>query len=269
MTLLSHPEIVAFLASRPNHGVPLKRFFDAAKLTNWSQLLALTRPQAAQARDSMRERYAGASVFHAVSAARALFRYLADRGTVTANVLDGVRVDGAVSPIPLDNVLQPGQDEKILAAVKGPHAARDYAVLAAILDHGFRASELANLTWENIYQEPDGRHTVTFIGKKGKPARMRMKPRTMEAVAKLGLPRSGPFIPKKGTTPLTRLDIWAIVKRWGKAIGSPVTPHGLRATYISNVYARTKDVRKAQKMARHGDLSSTERYLRHEVLDED
>ncbi|MFA6094151.1 MAG: tyrosine-type recombinase/integrase [Elusimicrobiota bacterium] len=267
--LFSHPEVATFIASHPHHVGHLKRFCAAAELATWDQLLSLDRQQGAKARDAMRSSFSGPTVYHAVSAARALLRHLADRGVVATNVLDSVRTAGSVSPIPIFNVLQPGQDEKLLAAVKGSHAARDLAVLAVLLDHGLRATELAMLTWDRLYQEPDGRWTMTFIGKGGKPARMRVKPRTMDLVLKLGGSRTGPFIPKVPGVALTRQDIWSIVRRWAKVIGSPVTPHGLRATFISGVLARTGDLRKAQKMARHGSLLSTERYLRHEVLDDD
>ena len=272
MGVLYHPEGALFLSTLPNHGGPIKRFLKASGVQTWEELVGLTRPRAAQARDSLMESYKPASVQHAVSAARSLMRFFADRGKVEVNVMADLKTKGT-SQVPLWNVLQVGEEEKILAAVRGAHRKRDRAVLLMLIDHGLRASELCKLRWSDLFREPTGRYVMTTVGKSGKPFRMRLSERSVAAALEWSGQAHGAkdlfvFRGDVALASLTRQDVWAIVRRWAKAIGSRVTPHGLRATFISRTLARTGDMEKTRRLARHESAATTGRYARWEVLDD-
>lgn len=282
-TLLAHEEISAFLATRPNHGIPLQRFFAAAGVTSWEKVVGLRRRDGVLAIEKLRR--AGcmpSTVGHAVGAARALYRYLADVETVEVNPLADVKVDSK-SQVPMWNVLSPEQTDKILGAIDGKNAARDRAVVAAILDHGFRASELCGIKWGDIRTETGERRLLTIKGKLGKEYRLYLKPRTVdlafEWLREIGLitehhgrmvnqirPESA-FVPGRDLRPLDRFQVYEIVKRWTAAVGAKASPHGLRATFVSLIIKDTHDIEKARQLARHDSISTTQRYHRYTILE--
>jgi integrase len=198
------------------------------------------------------------------------------REVIPKNPLDGVRVQ-MKKEIPLWNVLHEGQEEKMIkAAVNG----RDRAVLLALLQHGPRASELAAWTWADVRDE-GGRFTITWIGKNRKPLVKRLKTRTVDAArewcATLGIEALPgmkiPLIPTRGhgiNAPIHALDrweIWSIVTSTAKAAKLKVTPHGLRATYISRLI-KEQGIEAARQAVGHDDIDTTQRYSRWAVLDD-
>lgn len=212
------------------------------------------------------------TVGHAVGAARALYRYLADVETVEVNPLADVKVDSK-SQVPMWNVLSPGQTDKILGAIDGKNAVRDRAVVAAILDHGFRASELCALRWGDVQRDGD-RYMLTVKGKFGKEYRLWLKDRTRKLALEWARShgdhendRTAPFIAASADGPLDRFQVYEIVKRWTKAVGAKASPHGLRATFVSLIIKDSHDIEKARQLARHDSISTTQRYHRYTILE--
>lgn len=177
-----------------------------------------------------------------------------------------IKMGGARANVPEWNVLQHDEVLKLELALK--QHPMELAIFRALVLSGLRASELCALRWENLRVE--GEHTsATFIGKGGKLAHVQMHPKVLEAAGqwygKTGGPaRVGPFIALdrgKGT-PLTRQRLNHLIVRWTKrVVGHKVTPHGLRATYISRAIEQF-GIEKASKLARHSDIKMTQRYGR-------
>ena len=164
---------------------------------------------------------------------------------------------------PAWNVLNPGEHGCLL---EGVDSLRDRAILIALCLQGWRASELCALKWGDLTAQADGSVIASFIGKQGKPARQYVFPQVIDAArawAGEGLPRaSAPFIAKdEAGHRLTRFDVYHVVKAREAAVGHKITPHGLRATYISEVIAKV-GIERARQLARHESISTTQRYSR-------
>lgn len=271
MRIDDHKELHEFVQLHPSFSIAFQRFLDHVDAPTLPKLLALTPPGAALAVEAMREaQYQPASIQVACSSARVFFRRLVAKGLVPSNPLSEIRVKGGQN-IPVWNVLQASEIEKLVEAPTGRHRLRDRAVILALVEHGFRASELCAIRWEQVIKEPDGRLVATVLGKGKKEARMRLKPRTVEAALawSKSTRSSRPFIPMElDGTPLDRFEVHAIITTWAKSIGSKVTPHGVRATFISDVISR-KGIETARKLARHASIGTTVRYSRWEVLDDE
>lgn len=270
---LAHARIEKFCADRPDLKHALLRFLDGVKkhekVTTWKQLLALKPMQAErlQLKMTREDGYAVASVKAAFSAARSFYRELLLEELLAVNPLREVKVVGGRN-IPSWNVLpQDGGAERLLQTIHGTFAARDRAVIAALLDHGFRAATLCSMSWGKVSERPDGTAVISFATKRGKQLTMKLKPRTVALLKAWAGPKrmetSHPLICRKakGVDPLTRFVVYRIVKRWTAKLGLQVTPHGLRATFISDVIRR-KGIEAARQLAGHSNIETTVGYSR-------
>jgi integrase len=164
------------------------------------------------------------------------------------------------------NVLRGDEDKRLLAAATS-HLAT--VVITALLQHGMRASELCRISWTDVRQIGTALE-VSWMGKGAKTISKRLKPRTAEMAAawcvKLGAKgvpgEKLPLIPADSTLrALTRFEVWEIVTTSAKAAKLRVTPHGLRATYISRIIA-SDGIEAARQMVGHDDIGTTQRYSR-------
>lgn len=180
-----------------------------------------------------------------------------------------IRMGGVRANVPEWNVLQKSEVAKLEAALS--HYPRDLAIFRALVMQGWRASELCKLTWEDLRQGDSGATYALFIGKGSKEARVVIHPKVLEAAQVWkGKKRTGPFIgrDRKGT-PLTRQYLNRLVTQWTKkTVGHKVTPHGLRATFISRA-SEQFGIEKASQLARHSDINLTKRYTRWALKDTD
>ena len=166
--------------------------------------------------------------------------------------------------VPEWNVLHPGelaQLEKVLKA----HPL-DRLIVLALTMQGWRVSELCTLKWSDLTVDASGDTIASFIGKGGKPARQMVQPEVLKAAKTWAGPAGkGAFV----LGGFSRFDVHYIVTKWTKKVlGRRVTPHGLRATYISGVIAR-KGIEAARQLARHSDIKTTQRYSRWAVVKDD
>lgn len=187
-------------------------------------------------------------------------------------------------------VLDDFQSKQLLKAIdttplKGK---RDYAMVSLMLRCGLRREEICNLNIGNFKMK--SHHHVVDIedGKGGKPATVKLPPDVWGYVdeymqelqrryprqdARLDAPlfisfRKGdkPSMKKDATGKLVeqRIDIKGIeivVKALSEAIGVPkLTPHGLRATFITLAMEHDATLEQTQYAARHKDPRTTERY---------
>lgn len=214
----------------------------------------------------MEREHAPATVAHTVAALRAFWRYL--------RTLDRAFVDPTkefrskkYDNVPTWNVLKEGEAAKMLEEISAP---RDRAVFMALVLQGWRASELCKLTWKNVRQEKDGRWVVEWKGKRGKFRIQGLQDAVLEAARAVGgkVAPNEPFIPRANGKPLTRGIVYGIIAKWAKVFGTKLSPHGLRATYISSVISR-KGIEAARQLAGHESLSTTQRYSRWQVTSDD
>ena len=173
-----------------------------------------------------------------------------------------IRMGGVRANVPEWNVLQKSEVARLEAALE--HHPMELAIFLALVLQGWRASELCALRWEDLKVGDSGFSFASFIGKGSKLARVIVHPKVLEAARKWkGKNETGPFVGRDTRgTPLTRQFVTRVITKWAKKVlGHKVTPHGLRATFISAAIEQF-GIEKASQLARHTDINLTKRYSR-------
>ncbi len=175
-------------------------------------------------------------------------------------------------------------DEKRLSVL------RDRALLVTLADSGLRVFEACGLRRSQL-NSPEGR--VNVIGKGDKEAQVRLSSRALRAIRAYLEARAaidGAQKRELGTLPLFARHDWAsrgktlpmttrsaerVIDRWVKAVlGSDavgtITPHSFRHYFVTVVIRGSGgDFQVAQKLARHANIATTQRYahISDEALD--
>ena len=209
---------------------------------------------------ALAKKYKAASTRHTFDVAHHV--WAAELGTKKGSPFEDVEVPSTRGNVPEWNVLHPGELKKLEKTVRFP---LDRLVILALALQGWRVSELCSLKWSDLTVDKDGDTIASFIGKGGKHARQMVQPEVLKA-AKAWAGGDESSLVLGG---YSRFDVHYIVTKWTKKLlGRRVTPHGLRATYISDVIAR-KGIEAARQLARHADIKTTQRYSRWVVVKDD
>jgi len=208
-----------------------------------------------------------ATVKHTVSVARSFYAHLRAEDTSVVDPTTGFKTPPIGDNVPSWNVLHPGDPAEVLALIEDPH---DRAVFLALLLQGWRCSELCALTWGQVRKEQDNRWVVEWRGKRGKQRVQGLQPMVLEAVRALGgtVKPNAPLLITRSGKPWTRNTVYAVITRYAKLAGKHLSPHGLRATYISSVISR-KGIEAARQLAGHSSLATTQRYSRWQITRDD
>ena len=175
------------------------------------------------------------------------------------------RIPQVLSPDAVDQLLrapQPG-DRFFL---------RDRALLETLYATGCRASEVVGLKVADLYLD------AGFCKCFGKGSKQRVVPLGRPAIAALReylgavgggpsatgsitLPAEHVFATKSGR-PLTRIYLWAIVKKYGRRAGLPaaVSPHTLRHSFATHLLCGGADLRTVQELLGHASIRTTQHY---------
>jgi integrase/recombinase XerD len=145
---------------------------------------------------------------------------------------------------------------------------RDRAMLETLYATGCRASEVVNLKLADVYLDS------AFLRCFGKGSKQRVVPLGKHAVDALrayigGASDAGGrsteadvvFVSKSGR-PLTRIHMWALVKKYCKRAGLPstVSPHTLRHSFATHLLTGGADLRSVQEMLGHASIQTTQIY---------
>jgi site-specific recombinase XerD len=149
----------------------------------------------------------------------------------------------------------------------GPAGSRDVAILALLYGLGLRRSEAVGLQLADL--RSDG---VRVAGKGG---REDLVPLTrgirnlLAPYARLRGRTPGPFLCPISRSdrlllrPLSGSGVYALLRARAAALGlKRFTPHDLRRSFVSQLLERGVSLREVQKLARHAQVTTTERYDR-------
>jgi integrase/recombinase XerD len=173
----------------------------------------------------------------------------------------------------IPQVLPPNAVEELLNA---PQAGdrfylRDRALLETLYATGCRASEVVGLKLADVYLD------AAFCRCFGKGSKQRVVPLGRPAIAALRAyldegrgqesgvrsQRSSDllFVSKSGR-PLTRIFLWALVKKYCKRAGLPhtVSPHTLRHSFATHLLSGGADLRTVQELLGHASIQTTQHY---------
>jgi integrase/recombinase XerD len=186
---------------------------------------------------------------------------------------DAAAVDLLGSPKLWERVPQVLSPNAVDELLKAPEAGdrfylRDRALLETLYATGCRASEVVGLKRNDLYLD------AGFCKCFGKGSKQRVVPLGRPAVAALqqylaegrNVPHSdtGPahvFTSKSGR-PLTRIVLWALVKKYCLRAGLPhtVSPHTLRHSFATHLLSGGADLRTVQELLGHASIQTTQHY---------
>lgn len=225
------------------------------------------------------------SIARTLSAWRGLFRWLAERGEVTSNPVDGVKPPKRGKPLP--KALSPDDAVRLVAAPRPGRDAGaamqrcDRAMFELLYSSGLRVSELTGLDARYV---KDGGYAsagwldadaaeVLVTGKGGKQRSVPVGAPAMQALAdwlavREPIARSAPgdgrhalFLTAHGSRMSPRA-VQRRIKAHAQALGIPadVHPHMLRHSFASHVLQSSGDLRAVQEMLGHASIAATQVY---------
>lgn len=228
-------------------------------------------------KDLERRKLSAASIRRKLAAVSSLFGFLCERNAVTNNPADGVSRPKTGANEGKTPALSDVQARALLAAPGSDtwQARRDASMLAVLLYHGLRASELCTLRIED-YAERRGLRTLSIQGKGGKIRFIPVHPRAVATVATYldscehaHQPKAPLFVSsRKGAAdaplrPMARQRVRELIARYASPAGLPanlIRPHALRATAATNALERGADIARVQDWLGHANPATTRLY---------
>lgn len=213
-------------------------------------------------------RLAPESVYLAIAALRAFYRYAAAERLVPENVAAQLSLPRRWKRLP--KALSAEEMELLLRPPPQPDAAAlcDLAILELAYGSGLRRAELCALRLEQLHLDAG---FVTVVGKGNKERIVPLGGRARAALARyLGAARPGlvrphspanVFLSARGR-PLAPALLWHRIRRRAQLAGltRPVTPHMLRHSFATHLLEGGADLRVIQELLGHASLGTTEVY---------
>ncbi len=206
-----------------------------------------------------------ATVGRVISTIRVFFQFLTELGECRVNPARVLHTPKRPKKLPV--YLTATEAHDIMSAPDPDHqdAARDRTILLLLIMTGMRLSELVGLDLESVDFE---RNTVKVFGK-GRKERLiplnasarRMlqewvagRPASREGCRALFLSRHGDRISRRTVQYLVRKAVKA------KGLDPRISPHKLRHTFATTLYAEAVDLRDIQELLGHASIASTSVY---------
>lgn len=224
---------------------------------NWHgaalSLLTATKAEVERWLDSMplgpQGRYTYTSHLHA------FYRFSVREGLTTEDPT--LTIDRPRLPKRLPRPLPPGDLARALEAAD----ARQRAFLCLGAYQGFRISDMAGLCREDVLDDREPAMLRVIQGKGKKDRCLPLHPKTLEALQAYGLPDAGPIFQGAAGGPMQVGHVGFIITRLFRYLGITATPHALRHAFGTNVYARSKDVFRTQRLMGHASVQTTMGYV--------
>ncbi len=260
--------------------------YDATHLAGWLQerklnLHTLTRSDFIEYRRHLAAKYAKSTAGRMLTVARRLLDEAVKRGDLPSNPARDVRgfQSSSDNETPHTALTQP-QASQMLTLIDRTtrRGKRDYALLKLFIQTGIRLSELAALQLGDFSRE-QGHYIVTIRHGKGDKRRVakirvdvqRAISQYLEASGRSEAGKSAPlFVPiSRMDNPLERVltarQIERIVTGRAAVIGVELSPHALRATFITLALENGARLQQVQYAAGHSDPRTTERYQKRKL----
>lgn len=196
------------------------------------------------------------------------FRYLVLEGIVAESTVELLASPKLWRYLP--TVLSPEKVDEILDSPgwSDQFPLRDRAVLTMLYATGCRASEVAGLSVSDVKLEQS---FCRCLGKGNKERIVSLNPVAIKALNDY-LTRERPkqarlrdceslFLTRSGR-PLTRINIWSLVKRYAlrSGCGGKISPHTFRHSFATHMLAGGAEIRALQEMLGHASIRTTQIY---------
>ncbi|MDR2649058.1 MAG: tyrosine recombinase [Clostridiales bacterium] len=211
---------------------------------------------------------AASSVSRSIAAIHSFFKYCLYYGINSDDPSASITSPKHKRRIP--EVLSPDEVNLLLEQPKAYNfkGKRDRAMLETLYATGIRASELVNLTVDNVDASKKSIRCVTDKGTRDIP----VSDKAMSAItdymqnARVHMLKLGDeqilFVNCSGA-PMTRQGFWKIVKEYGKTadVKHDISPHVLRHSFAAHQLASGADLRTVKELLGHSDITATQIYL--------
>jgi integrase/recombinase XerD len=214
-----------------------------------------------------------ASILRHVACLKMFFRFATTRRLASADPTELLEPPHQWKKLP--DVLGRDQINALLRAVPQNHrlALRDQAILELFYACGLRASELAELSLEDLHLDlgvirvlgKGHKERIIPIGKPAADALQRylaeLRP-TLQTVktTRTKAHANRVFISRSGG-PVTRIVLWQLVRRLARRAGiRAIHPHTLRHTFATHLLSGGADLRVVQELLGHANVATTQIY---------
>jgi integrase/recombinase XerD len=260
--------------SRKTYTVDAKHFAQWMDGENLS-LFSLDRDDLVAYRAHLAETYAKSTASRMWAVARRLLDEAVQRSLLAKNPAEGIRGFKAGEDESPHRALKREEAKALLDTIDQSTALgkRDYALIMLLLRTGIRRAEAVALTIGDLVME-QGYHVALIRHGKGNNrglAKLPVEVRQVidEYLAAAGREHVAPEAPlfvsfRKGDhpqeKPLHPNQVERIVKQRAHAVGIVMSPHGMRASFITLAFEGGADLALVQDGARHKDPRTTRRY---------
>jgi integrase/recombinase XerD len=250
---------------------------DLDRFARWAELIRLPDYTAPTLKDLARylgfmrdEELAPPSIARHLVALKMFYRFLRVEERADAAAVDLLGSPKLWERVP--EVLPPTAVEAlVLAPQPGDRFyLRDRAMLETLYATGCRASEVVDLKLADVYLDAGfcrcfGKGNKQRVVPLGKPALAALRAYIgVDGDLKGSRPKSEAdvvFVSKSGRR-LSRIHLWALVKKYCKRAGLPhtVSPHTLRHSFATHMLSGGADLRAVQEMLGHASIQTTQIY---------
>lgn len=244
-------------------------------ITTQQEFRTVTRAHVLAWRDDLHSRkLAAATIRRHLASLSSLFDYLCEKNAVTHNPVDGVKRPPIESYKGKTPALGDDQARRLLDFPAGDSLKdkRDRALLATLLYHGLRRSELCKLKVRDAKQQRRGVTHLKISGKGGKTRFVPLHPAASGFIADY-LETAGhgdddagalfrPLHHSRGDSEhsLTPDGVYKLVREYSTTLGFAVGAHSLRSTAATNALEHGADLAEVQQMLGHANIATTRLY---------
>lgn len=208
------------------------------------------------------------SVARMLSTVRSLHRFLAEEGSVEADVAAETKPPKIPSRLPKAISVQ--QVEALLTATVGDgHVElRDRALLELLYATGARVTEAVSLNVDDVVDDDivrlfgkGGKERIVPVGSFARQALDAYLVRARPALSARGRATPALFLGARGAR-LSRQNAWLIIRSAADRAGlsAPISPHTLRHSFATHLLAGGADVRVVQELLGHSSVATTQLY---------
>jgi integrase/recombinase XerD len=246
---------------------------DLERFANWAALIRFTGYGKPSLKDLARyvaflhdEKLAPPSIARHLVSLKMFYRFLKMEERA-----DSSSVDLLGSPKLWERVPQVLSPESVDMLLNSPQPGdrfyyRDRAILETMYATGCRASEVVGLKLNDLYLDSafckcHGKGSKQRVVPLGRPAISALRDYLADSPEAAKRDRTFVFLSKSGR-PLTRIFLWALVKKYCRRAGLPTTvsPHTMRHSFATHVLAGGADLRTVQELLGHASIQTTQHY---------
>jgi integrase/recombinase XerD len=261
-------------SSRKTYMIDAKHFAQWLSGQDFS-LTELHQDELVTYRAHLAETYAQSTAARMWAVARRLLDEAVQRGLLPKNPAEGIRGFKTGDDESPHRALKREEARALLDAIDCSTALvkRDYALLMILLRTGIRRAEVVGLIIGDLVMERGYHVAIIRHGKGNKRGLAKLPVEVRQAIDKYleaagrtsAVPEAPLFISfRKGDhpqeKPLHPNQVERIVKQRAQAVGIVMSPHGMRASFMTLAFEGGADLALVQDSARHKDPRTTRRY---------